>query len=566
MKMGSVMAVQDNSPAQAASIKPVGRIVAPAGDPMTLPDRLRRQAGKTVEVTLQSKKAASPQTAKARLREPTETSPPATWASPMASSSLGVAYRVLNEVEHVEAGSPAAKAGIRPGDVLVNATLIPPPEDVLKKLDFPQKEISLSFKEFPHAWPGLMVVLQSLAPDTQIELTFSREGEELPAQKLTAVEADGWFNANRGFLFQPLTSQLKAKSISEAFALGGEQTLSDLTVVFRTVKKLTTTTDVSPRNLAGPITIFSMALSYADQGTASLLMFLAFLSANLAVLNFLPIPVLDGGLMVFLLYEGIRGKPADERVQAVLSYLGLILILALMVWVLGLDFGPILPLRTVGKISRNRLIGSLKPNPDAGHQPIPMGAADAAVFIAGVGFDAVEHDASGRADTKQLRLPQRAPVDGRRKNPRLSRINVKAVREIETKIRFARVAHPIKAAPRAKLHPFILGKAIDKITIAQLQPIPIAGHKPFFKVVERGVHPESRRRVEQQMAADHGVEPIERLDILRIEPQRPRLRRYLAVQRLDITRRIIIRKKRKGSIAAPAPHHQAVPAAPRTAK
>lgn len=339
MKMGLVTAVQDNSPAQATSIKPGVHIVAPAGDPMTLPDRLRRQAGKTVDVAIQPKGTGPAETVKVLLREPIEMSPPATWLSPVASSSLGVAYRVLNEVESVEPNGPAAKAGLRPGDILVKATLIPPPKDVLKKLNFPQKEISFSFKEFPDAWPGLMTVLQGVAPSTQVELTFSRQGKEQPPQKLTPIETDGWFNADRGLLFEPITFQRKAKSVGEAFALGGEQTLSDLTVVFRTVQKLTTTTDVSPRNLAGPVTIFWMALGKADEGTASLLMFLAFLSANLAVLNFLPIPVLDGGLMMFLLYEGIRGKPADERVQAVLSYIGLLLILALMVWALGLDFG-----------------------------------------------------------------------------------------------------------------------------------------------------------------------------------------------------------------------------------
>ena len=84
-----------------------------------------------------------------------------------------------------------------------------------------------------------------------------------------------------------------------------------------------------------------MALHAADQGTAKLLLFLTMLSANLAVLNFLPIPLLDGGHMMFLIYEGIRGKPANERVQVVLTYVGLIFILALMVWVLGLDFGLI---------------------------------------------------------------------------------------------------------------------------------------------------------------------------------------------------------------------------------
>jgi regulator of sigma E protease len=61
------------------------------------------------------------------------------------------------------------------------------------------------------------------------------------------------------------------------------------------------------------------------------------LSANLAVLNFLPIPVLDGGHVVFLLYEGIFRKPPNERVAFGLTMAGLCLILGLMVFVLGLD-------------------------------------------------------------------------------------------------------------------------------------------------------------------------------------------------------------------------------------
>ena len=69
------------------------------------------------------------------------------------------------------------------------------------------------------------------------------------------------------------------------------------------------------------------------------LIFLTLLSANLAVVNFLPIPVLDGGHMVLLLYEGVRGKPADERVQEILTWMGLIFILGLMLFVFGLDFG-----------------------------------------------------------------------------------------------------------------------------------------------------------------------------------------------------------------------------------
>ena len=51
--------------------------------------------------------------------------------------------------------------------------------------------------------------------------------------------------------------------------------------------------------------------------------------------------MLDGGHFVLLAYEGVRGKPANENVQTVLAYIGLALILALMVWVCGLDFGLI---------------------------------------------------------------------------------------------------------------------------------------------------------------------------------------------------------------------------------
>ena len=72
-----------------------------------------------------------------------------------------------------------------------------------------------------------------------------------------------------------------------------------------------------------------------------MLIFLCILSANLAVINFLPIPLLDGGHMVLLAWEGIRGKPANERVQVVLTYIGLIFILGLMAWVIGLDLGLI---------------------------------------------------------------------------------------------------------------------------------------------------------------------------------------------------------------------------------
>jgi regulator of sigma E protease len=61
------------------------------------------------------------------------------------------------------------------------------------------------------------------------------------------------------------------------------------------------------------------------------------ISINLAVVNFLPIPVLDGGHMVFLIYEGIFRRPAPEIVQIILTWIGLIMVLCLMLFTIGLD-------------------------------------------------------------------------------------------------------------------------------------------------------------------------------------------------------------------------------------
>ena len=83
--------------------------------------------------------------------------------------------------------------------------------------------------------------------------------------------------------------------------------------------------------------IVAAAGSEASQGMGRFLLFLTLLSANLAVINFLPIPVLDGGHMMFLAYEGVTGKPVNERIQFQLTLVGLALILMLMVFVIGLD-------------------------------------------------------------------------------------------------------------------------------------------------------------------------------------------------------------------------------------
>jgi regulator of sigma E protease len=90
---------------------------------------------------------------------------------------------------------------------------------------------------------------------------------------------------------------------------------------------------VSGRNIGGIITIGVVSHSWASVGLAKLFFFLCMLSMNLAFLNVLPIPVFDGGHLLFLLIEKVKGSPVSERVLSYSQMVGIVLIVSLMVWV-----------------------------------------------------------------------------------------------------------------------------------------------------------------------------------------------------------------------------------------
>jgi regulator of sigma E protease len=153
--------------------------------------------------------------------------------------------------------------------------------------------------------------------------------------KLSPQPADGIFIAPRGFLCEPIFRMREAKTFGEQVRYGWEETVDALTMVFRFLQKLGG--QVPLKMLGGPGTIAVAAGGAASQGLSSLLIFLTVLSANLAVINFLPIPLLDGGHMVFLAYEGIRGRPANEKFVLALHMAGFVFIIGLMMFVIGLD-------------------------------------------------------------------------------------------------------------------------------------------------------------------------------------------------------------------------------------
>jgi regulator of sigma E protease len=121
-----------------------------------------------------------------------------------------------------------------------------------------------------------------------------------------------------------------------SLALGWNQTVRMVELLLTTLRDLFTGA-LSPRNLGGLLAIGEASGQSAEQGPWEYLGFLAFLSVNLAVLNLLPIPILDGGHLMFLAIEAVRGRPLSLEARIRLSHVGLIIVVGLMLWANGND-------------------------------------------------------------------------------------------------------------------------------------------------------------------------------------------------------------------------------------
>jgi len=88
--------------------------------------------------------------------------------------------------------------------------------------------------------------------------------------------------------------------------------------------------EISHKNLSGPITIAKVAGSSADSGWKSFVGFVALLSIFLGVFNLLPIPVLDGGHLLYYAIEVVKGSPVSEKVQQLGFQVGLVMVIGLM--------------------------------------------------------------------------------------------------------------------------------------------------------------------------------------------------------------------------------------------
>ena len=174
--------------------------------------------------------------------------------------------------------------------------------------------------------PGkkLLVTYQRNGATLQTELRPHSEEQadgSLVGKVGLAPERDATWDKHVRYQYYP--------SVSEAFSMGWDKTVGYSALTLKFFGKLLTG-QASTNHISGPLTIADVAGKSATLGIQSYLEFLALVSVSLGILNLLPIPVLDGGHLVYYTAEWIRGKPLSERIQNIGLRFGLAVMLMLM--------------------------------------------------------------------------------------------------------------------------------------------------------------------------------------------------------------------------------------------
>ncbi len=213
-----------------------------------------------------------------------------------------------------DAAAPAATLNLMPGTRLVSidGATVPTWRDVV---------IALRRAVNPDEPTTVSLTYELPVPGSPIESTKWTIGPEA-ARSLLALQ---WHSQLAVNVFEPMQEVQKAANPIEAVQMGFDRTWSMIVTTYQTLDRLVRGT-VDVKQLKGPVGIAEIGTQFAGQGLPYLLLFLGIINVNLAVLNFLPIPIVDGGLMVFLIIEKLKGSPVSVQVQNAATVVGLLLI------------------------------------------------------------------------------------------------------------------------------------------------------------------------------------------------------------------------------------------------
>jgi regulator of sigma E protease len=223
---------------------------------------------------------------------------------------LGFQFLVPAVLGTVEAGGPAARAGLRAGDVIVaiNGTALQDFGELVTQVNAHPGELiridyrrdrmvhSVSLQAASEVVEGKRIGRIHVAPPRQVPESMLRHSALGPGAALVRASDEAW-----------------------------SMTVLQARLFWRMVLGR-----VSLKNLSGPLSIAEYAGDSAEAGAASFLGFLVIISLSLGFLNLLPIPILDGGQILFQLVEWLKGSPLSERAQALGQQLGIALLIVLM--------------------------------------------------------------------------------------------------------------------------------------------------------------------------------------------------------------------------------------------
>jgi regulator of sigma E protease len=310
--------VTGGSPAAAAGLRTGDTIVAVDGARVAYWEDLDRaiaaSAGRPLALTVRRDGSETTTTVTPRLRSV----PDPIFREPREVWDVGAGPQLLPVITSVGPGSPSERAGLRPGDVVLAVADQPlyTHEDLLEAI---------------RSRPGQSFALTVEREDRRLTLTVTPDpvkertptGEEVTVGKIQAGLAA---KAVRFEPYPPL-----------AAVWHGTVKTWDMTVL--TAKGLwkLATRQIDLSNIGGPIQIATETTRQANEGLLSVAVFVAVISVNLGVLNLLPIPMLDGGHLLFFLIEAVLGRPLSLRKREVAQQVGFVLLMVIMVFALYND-------------------------------------------------------------------------------------------------------------------------------------------------------------------------------------------------------------------------------------
>ncbi len=180
-------------------------------------------------------------------------------------------------------------------------------------------------------------------PSVQVDVLVPLGGGQKDRLELTLDEKDraalarlAWIDPLGAHMFKQLKVEQRADGPAQAVVMGIDKTILFIENTYVTILQLVKGS-VGLKNMSGPVGIFRAGQRFAMEGISYLLFFMGLLSVNLAVINFLPIPIVDGGHFVLLCIEKLRGKPVPLKIQQAITVAGLVMLASIFLYVTYFD-------------------------------------------------------------------------------------------------------------------------------------------------------------------------------------------------------------------------------------